>query len=296
MNWPELRPHEWPRPGSKRAWTVPLALWLAAGAFLALSPWRAGVWSEVLNRLPDGLSEDQVVVSRAFRYGILVGIGPEVLDIARKGSTRLYDFKRFEGTHIIARLRPGASVWDAQKELRAVFGDVTVRVYPIRRIVMGDTHMLVTLWLAAWAVVLVRCAAGVWRQPGWWKYRAYQAATFAGMGALLILVFANVSEATGSFRGGQGAAWFSWLWTLFYIMLTGALLWLWRYDTRTRCRVCAQALRMPVELGEEGSMVLDTPRIELVCFQGHGALTMDRWHDDWRGYRDMWEAFSHPCG
>lgn len=295
MKRPGLHPLLWPRPGSKRAWTVPLALWLAAASCLLFSPWRAAVWSEALNRLPEGLSEDQVIVSRAYRYGILIGIGPQAIEVARQGSTRLYDFKVFERTHIIARLRPGASVWDAQRELRGVFSDATLRVYPIRRIVMGDTHLLVAVWLAVWAFGLARCAAGLRARPGWWKYRAYQAGTLLGLGAVLILLFANVGEAMGPARSGQSPAWLSWVWTLFYIMLTGALLWLWRYDTRTRCRVCAQALRMPVELGEEGSMVLDTPRIELVCFAGHGALTMDRWHDDWRGYRDMWEAFSHPC-
>lgn len=289
----ELGPHRLPRPGSKWPWTVPLFLFVVAGLLAAVPPWRSAVWSEVLNRLPKGLSEDQVIISRAFRYGILLGIGPEAIDVARRSSTLLYDFKLFEGSHIIARLKPGADVWAAQRELRAAFKDVTVRVYPIRRIVMGDTHMLVTLWLGLWAVMLIRAGIAVAREPSSWRHRLYQASTLAGLGAVLILLFANVSEAAPPPRTTSFSAWWSWLWTLGYVLLTGALLWLWRYDTRTRCRVCARALHLPMELGEEGSMVLDTPRIELVCFEGHGALTMDRWHDDWRGYRDMWEAFSH---
>jgi len=294
MHWTDLKPHHWARPGAKRAWTVPLVLAVLAFLLGALPPWRTSLWAEVLNRLPPGFTEDQVIVSRAFRHSILIGIGPEAIETARKGSTRLYDFRMFEGEHILARLKPGTSVWDAQKELRKAFGDVTVRVYPVRRIVMGDTHMLVTIWLIGWIVMAARAIVGIRRQPKWWRYRAYQFSTLAGVGAVLILLFANVSEAFGSVRQSSLSPWWFWLWSFAYVSLSGGLLWLWRYDTRTRCRICAQVLRLPMELGEEGSMVLDTPRIELVCFQGHGALTMDRWHDDWRGYRDMWEAFSHP--
>jgi len=295
MTWPELQPHRWPRPGSKRAWSVPLVLWALVAAFLAFSPWRAAVWSEVLDRLPGGLSEDQVIVSRALRHSILTGIGPSAMDIARSKSKKIYDFKTFEGAHLMARLKPGVSIWDAQKEMRAAFSDINVRVFHVRRIVMGDTHLLVTIWLIGWAVIAVRAVVAVCRSPKHWRFRAYQVFTLAALGSLLILLFANVSEAIGSFRQAQTSVWFFWFWTLFYVMLSGVLLWLWRYDTRTRCRVCAQVLRLPMELGDHGSMVLDTPRLELVCFEGHGALTMDRWHDDWRGYRDMWEAFSKPC-
>ncbi len=295
MTWPDLQPHKWPRPGSKRAWTVPIVLWAMVGAMLAFSPWRAAVWSEVLNRLPGGMSEDHVIVSRALRHSILTGIGPSALEIARSKSTKLHDFKVFEGAHLMARLKPGVSMWDAQKEMRSAFGDINVRVFPVRRIVMGDTHMLVTIWLIGWVVVLVRAVADLSRKPKQWRFRAYQVLTLAGLGSLLILLFANVSEALDSSRHVLSAVWFFWFWTLFYVMMSGVLLWLWRYDTRTRCRVCAQVLRLPMELGEASSMVLDAPRLELVCFEGHGALTMDRWHDDWRGYRDMWEAFSKPC-
>jgi hypothetical protein len=294
MHWPDLQPHRWPRPGSKRAWTVPLALGALAAVLLVLPPWREGVRSEVFNQLPRGLNEDQVIISRAFRHSILVGTGPGAVEIARRSSTKLYDIQLFEGSHLVARLKAGASPREAQMELRTAFADSTVRVFPVRWVVMGDTHMLVTVWVAGWFVVSARAAVAVCRHPAWWRYRAYQVSTLAGLGALLILVFANFSEAFGSFRHAAVPDWLFWIWALVYISLTGGALWFWRYDTRTRCRVCAQALRLPMELGETSSMMLDAPRVELVCFEGHGALTMDRWHDDWRGYRDMWEAFSHP--
>lgn len=290
-----LDPRSWPRPGSKRAWAIPLGLGVLAAAMLLLSPWRAAVRSEVLHQLPEGMSEDQVIVSRAFRHSILTGIGPDALSTARSHSTRLYDFQLFERVHLIARLKPGQDILDAQKEMRAIFLDSTVRVFPVRRIVMGDTHMLVIIWLIGWCVVLAHAFVELARNPAWWRFRLYEVSTLAGIGAVLILLFANVGEALGAGRPLAPPAWLFWAWGFVYIALTGVLLWTWCLDIRTRCRICARALHLPMEMGDESSIVLDTPRIELVCFEGHGALTMDRWHDDWRGYRDMWEAFSRPC-
>jgi hypothetical protein len=48
------------------------------------------------------------------------------------------------------------------------------------------------------------------------------------------------------------------------------------FDQFRRCRVCLRRLRMPVETGSWGSMLLHgRPRIEYICPYGHGTLRAD---------------------
>ena len=48
------------------------------------------------------------------------------------------------------------------------------------------------------------------------------------------------------------------------------------FDQYRRCRVCLRRLRMPVETGSWGSMLLSgRPRIEYICPYGHGTLKED---------------------
>jgi hypothetical protein len=48
------------------------------------------------------------------------------------------------------------------------------------------------------------------------------------------------------------------------------------FDQVRRCRVCLRRLRMPVETGSWGSMLLSgRPRIEYICPYGHGTLKAD---------------------
>jgi len=47
-------------------------------------------------------------------------------------------------------------------------------------------------------------------------------------------------------------------------------------DQRYRCRVCLRRLRMPVETGSWGKMLLlGRPKIEYICPYGHGTLKAD---------------------
>jgi hypothetical protein len=51
------------------------------------------------------------------------------------------------------------------------------------------------------------------------------------------------------------------------------LLYLCIWDQRYRCRVCLRRLRMPVETGSWGGMLLlGRPRTEYICPYGHGTL------------------------
>jgi hypothetical protein len=70
-------------------------------------------------------------------------------------------------------------------------------------------------------------------------------------------------------------------------------------DQRRRCRTCLRRLRMPVETGSWGRMLLfGRPRIEYICPYGHGTLKEDELQiygsetPEWtRNSRDAWEEF-----
>jgi len=62
---------------------------------------------------------------------------------------------------------------------------------------------------------------------------------------------------------------------LWFLAFCG-LLFLCIWDQRRRCRVCLRRLRMPVETGSWGGMLLlGRPRIEYICPYGHGTLKLD---------------------
>ena len=82
---------------------------------------------------------------------------------------------------------------------------------------------------------------------------------------------------------------------LWFLLCCGAL-YLCILDQRYRCRVCLRRLRMPVETGSWGGMLLlGRPRIEYICPYGHGTLTEAELqisgleNPEWTPHADMWE-------
>jgi hypothetical protein len=90
---------------------------------------------------------------------------------------------------------------------------------------------------------------------------------------------------------------------LLYTMLAGlwflgccGLLYLCVWDQRYRCRVCLRRLRMPIETGSWGGMLLlGRPRIEYICPYGHGSLTLAELqisgleNPEWNPSGEMWD-------
>jgi len=63
---------------------------------------------------------------------------------------------------------------------------------------------------------------------------------------------------------------------LVWFLLCAGVLYLIVRDQRYRCRVCLRRLRMPVETGSWGKMLLlGRPRTEYICPYGHGTLKAD---------------------
>src|SRR5580704_14250590 len=74
------------------------------------------------------------------------------------------------------------------------------------------------------------------------------------------------------------------------------LLYLCIWDQRYRCRVCLRRLRMPVETGSWGGMLLlGRPRIEYICPYGHGTLKLAELqisgleNPEWNPHGEIWD-------
>jgi hypothetical protein len=115
------------------------------------------------------------------------------------------------------------------------------------------------------------------------RYWAYFAAKLAVAGAVL---YALAVELTKRFPK-EGSDYFSALDQggiklllnfafLVWFLLCAGVLYLIVRDQRYRCRVCLRRLRMPVETGSWGKMLLlGRPKIEYICPYGHGTLKAD---------------------
>ena len=81
-----------------------------------------------------------------------------------------------------------------------------------------------------------------------------------------------------------------------WFLATCGLLFLCIWDQRRRCRVCLRRLRMPVETGSWGGMLLlGRPRIEYICPYGHGTLKLDELqisgleNPEWNPNGEIWD-------
>ncbi len=81
-----------------------------------------------------------------------------------------------------------------------------------------------------------------------------------------------------------------------FLLCAGALA-LIIFDQMRRCRVCLRRLRMPLETGSWGSVLLSgRPRMEYICPYGHGTLKEDELNitgmhmPEWTAHKgDLWD-------
>ena len=88
-----------------------------------------------------------------------------------------------------------------------------------------------------------------------------------------------------------------------WFLVGSGLFYLCIWDQRYRCRVCLRRLRMPVETGSWGRMLLlGRPRIEYICPYGHGKLNVAELqisgleNPEWTPGADMWEELYAGTG
>lgn len=74
---------------------------------------------------------------------------------------------------------------------------------------------------------------------------------------------------------GISRLWFNLAMMAWFVLAAGAL-YLIVWDQQHRCRTCLRRLRMPIQTGSWGRMLLlGRPRIESICPYGHGTLKED---------------------
>ena len=185
----------------------------------------------------------------------------------------------------VARLRPGVSQSDSEKELREILVSVSlarrnflIRATPIADLVYRPAWSYAFDFLLSTSVILLWVGFNVFRDRGYgiswqtirrfWGFFVLKTVLPLIALFLFVLEFGGVTE-LGVTGGGRGAgplgAWF------FYSGIAVILIWAWR-DQPSRCRVCLQQMRLPLRIGVPGMMLLDTAGQEVMCPQGHGSV------------------------
>jgi hypothetical protein len=186
----------------------------------------------------------------------------------------------------IARLRPGVTQTDAEKELRQLLvrarmipPNFAVHATPIGDLVYrpawsyGLDFFLSTSAVLLWAMFNVfrdRRRGAPWAMTRrYWGF--FVAKTMLPLTALFLFVFefGGITRlgVTGGIRSRSGplGVW------VFYSVIVLILIWAWR-DQPTRCRVCLHRMRLPTRIGIPGQMLLETAGEEVMCSQGHGSV------------------------
>jgi hypothetical protein len=171
---------------------------------------------------------------------------------------------------VVARLKSGASLGEAELELRQTAGRqkgwLTPSIVPlagIRKAPLVPVGLALTgfLLLSALGIRALTLRAMLWAG-------SKIALAFALMAGVWIELAARAPfTPTGAHPGYWSA--------LVYLLPVGAgglAAWWFRRDAQRRCRICHRALAMPVFVGLAGSCLLEPGGTEYLCAEGHGAL------------------------
>jgi hypothetical protein len=253
------------------------------------------------------------------RYQVVGIMPPGFRLLAQDASVWALPDGEGRGVQVAAKLKPGVTMAAAQAELRQKSAEIkqfrmrnleliTLRENRLRNLSLATNMlkwnlifvMFVSLGgLARFLLQLKRTVT--LRQQ--FKFLAFlhlrTALVLTGFG-LVWLVFMDRSV-QHLFMDGSNFVLplFSWV---FLLASWGATFWCLR-DQQHRCRVCCEALRMPVNSGRWSSLVLDRPRTEYICPYGHGTLyvpgtrLLDIDALNWTSHDDIWrELFTEPVG
>ncbi len=203
----------------------------------------------------------------------------------------------------IARLRPGATIAGAEREMLALLKTEGVRYFQPPRLTPFQARRLTPLlWYGIGLVFAIAIGAGMVqvRKPSFavshaqrsrLRYWAFFAAKTALLLAAVALAWVEVAEGI-QFRfdsavvreliGGVLAT------VAFVIAGACAVYWSF-YDQRSRCPECLQRLTLPVTIGSWSSPLLDPVTTEMVCERGHGALCFPETQSS-ASERERWTA------
>lgn len=209
---------------------------------------------------------------------------------------------------MVGKLRRGATAGQAKSELEQIaYYTPGIRGGPVRVVPLADyfrpaTDSIWAMTIAGWLLALA--AAGIqFGREAWQGKRAGREAVrywgfffvkvsllVASLGALIADIAARnaLSLRSGKFLVNLLLGW--------AVVLGILLIFRWAVlDQGRRCPVCLRRLAVPATSGIWSSLLIEPARTELLCDQGHGALTVSesggamgeirRWvalEDDWR--------------
>jgi hypothetical protein len=171
---------------------------------------------------------------------------------------------------VVARLKSGASLQDAELELQQTAGlhkgwltPSIVSLAEIRKapLVPVGSAVFGFLLLSALAVRALTIRATLWAV-------SKIALTYALIAGVWIELAARAPfTQTAGIPG-------SWNAPVYFLPVVagGGAAWWFRRDAQRRCRICHRALAMPVFVGLSGSCLLEPGGTEYLCAEGHGAL------------------------
>ncbi len=192
---------------------------------------------------------------------------------------------------VVARLRSGASMQEAEQELAQT---ATLHKGWARPGVVALSNLrrapLAPVGSALLSLVLLSVLAVRARTVRAWVWGASKIALgFALIGGVWIEV---VARAPFTETAGIPVAW-SALVYLSPVLAGGAAAWWFRRDARRHCRICYRPLTMPVLVGAAGSCLFEPGGTEYLCGAGHGALFVGSASEDageevWATWSDNW--------
>ena len=201
-------------------------------------------------------------------------------------------------TGTVARLRPGVTPAQLAKELTDIGRAVYPWPRPPRSVRVSSFDNLVPsrgvyLYLVGTLFSIIAALAMVareQRQPTGhrWPYWPFLAAKTAWAIAVPLLVWMELGALFRTFQPVLGfGSFIARVVALLVFLITCVRGLVWSFaDQRRRCPVCLRRLAMPVSIGSPAS-VFDPAVTELVCPNGHGALSLP---EDETDRPDLWTA------
>ena len=214
----------------------------------------------------------------------------------------------------VARLKPGLSPADAQRELRGIsagarhWGTRKLEVVTLRHNRQNDFWFAISVlrWNLLFILVLAcrgwylfvrsgKSEISKWHQVRFLGFLLLKTTVLLTPMVLVWMLFLDpgVQQYLTGLAGWSVPVFF-WIYLLSAWGLT-----IWSLnDQQYRCRTCLHHLRMPVGRGSWSSLVLDRPATESICIFGHGTLyvpgtrLLNLDSVNWTANREMWHQLA----
>jgi hypothetical protein len=197
---------------------------------------------------------------------------------------------------VVARLRPGVTVADAEKEVRSQAKKVETRwiseAFGLSPLLIDTrwSNLIFSLEISGIGALLAMAFLMIKRVGRWRYWLILGARVFLTILALSLLRL-SLPGATTNVLAQLSYSIFA-LWV--FLLVCCAAVCLLTIDHRGRCPVCLRRLRRPVSIGSWASQILDQPATEYLCPAGHGTMYIAETGnapDHWTKLDETWQEF-----